>query len=51
MRGDTTVTSSLTKNIENNRTPYYNYIREEAIQYLLIMHEPEFIFYIQDLSQ
>lgn len=51
MRGDTTVTSSLTKNIENNRTPYYNYIREEAIQYLLIMHEPEFIFYNQDLSQ
>lgn len=51
MRGDTTVISSLTKNIENNRTPYYNYIREEAIQYLLIMHEPEFIFYIQDLSQ
>ena len=51
MRGDTTVTSSLTKNTENNRTPYYNYIREEAIQYLLIMHEPEFIFYLQDLSQ
>lgn len=46
MRGDTTVTSSLTKNTENNRTPYYNYIREEAIQYLLIMHEPKFIFYI-----
>ena len=51
MRGDTTVTSSLTKNTENNRTPYYNCISEEAIQYLLIMHEPEFIFYIQDLSQ
>lgn len=51
MRGDTTVTSSLTKNTENNHTPYYNYTREETIQYLLIMHEPEFIFYIQDLSQ
>ena len=50
MRGDTWPPLSQ-KNTENNRTPYYNYIREEAIQYLLIMHEPEFIFYNQDLSQ
>ena len=50
MRGGHCGVSSLTKNTENNRTPYYNYTREEAIQYLLIMHEPEFIFYVQDLS-
>lgn len=50
MRGDHVVSPLSQKNTENNRTPYYNYIREEAIQYLLIMHEPEFIFYIQDLS-